>query len=220
MVRLVRTLFVITLFACSVGAQALSDEPECSALGQGKLQLAAEDTTILGISIGTPLSVVEAKLGPAKPLPTHGSASASNTICYSSSDDGTILTFGAGPMGGFTNVTEFALWSREGKFPNAQRCTPSKLISSVLATTSGIRLGLSETDLTSAIGKKPMSQQTAASYEFLCSVKMTTSEMNRMKATFGQSVSEDPYFDDYSYVKVRFAAGRASRIEVYKGDSY
>ena len=199
------------------GAQTLPDEPKCTAQNKGKLQLTREDTTILGLTIGASLKTVQAKLGPAEPLPTHGDASASNTICYVSPRDGTVLTFGAGPMGGFTDVTEFALWSGKANFPNISICSPSKLVSAALATESGIRLGLQEADLTKIVDKKPTRRQNTASYDFLCANKMTKTEIERFRS---DGAMDDPFFDVTSGVQIHFSSGVASRIEIYKAESY
>lgn len=210
-------LLLLLLLARPIGSQTLPDEPKCSAQGKGKLQLTRADTTILGLTIGVSLKAVEEKLGSAKSLPGHGSASAPNTICYVSPDDGTVLTFGAGAMGGFTDVTEFALWSREEKFPNTSMCSRSSSVSVALATESGIRLGLRETDLTKIVEKKPAVRQNTASYDFLCARKMTKIEMERL---FDDGARDNPYFDLTSQIQVRFSNGVASRIEIYKGESY
>jgi hypothetical protein len=208
---------LLFLLLRSADAQALPDEPKCTAQNQGKLQLTREDTTILGLTIGASLKTVQAKLGPAKPLPTRGDASASNTICYVSPQDGTVLTFGAGPMGGFTNVTEFSLWSAEANFPNTSMCTPSKLVSAALATESGIRLGLQGTGLTKIVDRKPTGKQDAASYDFLCARKMTKGEIERFSS---EGAKDDPFFDVTSGVRAHFFDGIASRIEIYKVESY
>jgi hypothetical protein len=217
MTRTLNGLLLLLLLVRSVAAQALPDEPKCTAQGKGKLQLAREDTTILGLTIGLSLKAVQAKLGAAKSLPTHVDASASNTICYVSPDDGTVLTFGAGAMGGFTDVTEFALWSRDAKFPNTSMCTRSTSVSASLTTPSGIRLGLEEADLTNIMGKTPTNRPNRTSYEFLCARKMTKAEAERFSK--GGS-KDDPYFDLTSSATIHFLNGRTIRIEVYKGESY
>ncbi len=217
MTRTLNGLLLLLLLVRSVGAQALPGEPKCTAEGKGKLQLTREDTTILGLTIGASLKAVQAKLGAAKSLPTHGYASASNTICYVSPDDGTVLTFGAGPMGGFTDVTEFALWSRDAKFPNTSMCTRSTSVSAGLATASGIRLGLQQADLTNIIGKTPTTRRNRTSYEFLCARKMTKTEAERFSE---DGSKDDPYFDLTSSVTIYFLNSRTTRIEIYKGESY
>ena len=214
--RSLQGLLFLLLLTPPLSSQSLPNEPKCAAQGKGKLQLTTEDTTILGLTIGVSLKAVREKLGPADSLPTHGSASASNTICYVS-PDGTVLTFGAGAMGGFTDVTEFALWSHEEKFPNVKMCSRSSLVSATLATESGIRLGLSEIDLTKIVKKKPAVRQNTASYDFLCAVKMTKIEIERFSA---DGSKDDPFFDLTSLVHVRFSNGAASHIEIYKGESY
>ncbi|MBZ5695184.1 MAG: hypothetical protein LAN36_07470 [Acidobacteriia bacterium] len=203
-------------------AQAPSDDgPECSKQGAGKLQLTKEDTTILGLTIGTAsLKDVEARLGPTNILPRHGSASAPNTICYVSPADGTVLTFGASGMGGFVDVTEFAIWSREAKFPSVSACSPSKLVSRSLSTPSGIRLGLAVKQLSTIVGTHPTTKHAVVHYELTCRQKMTADEIKGFKTANNWDVSENQYFDVSSFVDARFSSSGASRIDIAKIESY
>jgi hypothetical protein len=197
------------------------DEPECGKQGAIKSELTVEDITILGLTIGrASLKDVEAKLGPAPHAQARGDATASHTICYISLTDGAVLEFGAGPMGSFTDVTEFEIWSREAKFPNASACSPSSLINRGLSTTSGIRLGLTLDQLNKIVGRNPKTQGAVARYELVCRQKMTPEEVNAFKTTNNWDVSSSPYFDVVSTVEARFAGSGASRIMIYKGESY
>lgn len=201
-------------FAAMLAQISSENEPECTEQGLGKLQLTKEDTTILGLAIGAAsLKDVEAKLGEANILPRHGSASSSNTICYVSSD-GTVLSFGAGPMGGFMDITEFAIWSRKAKFPNRSACRTSTVISRNVSTISGIKLGLTAEQLSKLIGTKVTTEPELTRYELLCRQKMTADEIKRF------NVSERPYFDVSSFVEIQFSGSDASRIDLAKFLSY
>src|SRR5258708_38111073 len=151
-----KLLLLVTVVWLSVSpAQTpTEDAPECHKQGIGKLQLTQEDTTVLGLTIGSAsLKDVQAKLGQTKFLPRNESSP--NTVCYVSPTDGTVLSFGAAAMGNFVDVTEFALWSREARFPNVEACLPSKLVSRSLSTSSGIKLGLSLQQLSAIVGAVP-----------------------------------------------------------------
>lgn len=194
--------------------------PDCTKQGVGKLQLSFEDTTILGLTIGSvSLKDVGANLGQAQLLPGDGSVTASRTICFVSPADGTVLTFAAGPLGGFVDLTEFSIWSREAKFPNVSACNPSKLVSRGLSTTSGIRLGLSANQMNDIIGKRGTNQRAAIHYEMACRRKMTRDEVERFKRANNSVAPEYPYFDVTSSVDVHFTSAGASRIDIAKVES-
>jgi hypothetical protein len=210
-------LVVILLlgFAAMRAQTSSDDEPVCTEQGLGKLQLTKEDTTILGLAIGTAsLKDVEAKLGEADTLPRHGSASAPNTICYVSPTDGTVLTFGAGPMGGFVGITEFSIWSADAKFPSRSACHPSTAVSRKLSTNSGIKLGLTAGQLSKIIGTQATTKLGVTHYELMCRKEMTVDEIK------GLSASERPYFDVSSFVEIHFMGSGASHIDIAKIVSY
>ena len=198
------------------------DAPDCTKQGVGKLQLTIEDTTILGLTIGSAsLKDVGAKLGQAQLLLDDGSRSvtASRTICFVSPADGTVLTFGAGPLGGFVDVTEFSIWSREAKFPNVSACNPSKLVSRGLSTTSGIRLGLNVNQINNVIGKHATNHRAVMHYEMGCRRKMTPDEVERFKRANNSDAPEYPYFDVTSFVNAYLTSASASRIDIAKVES-
>ena len=215
---LLLALLIVNFAASSIPTRS-DDEPECTKRGLGKLQLAKEDITILGLTIGsTSMTDVQAKLGQAQFLPVHGVASASHTICYVSPTDGTVLTLGTdGPGGGYVDLSEFAIWSREAKFPNVSACSQSKLVSRDLSTPSGIRLGLSLQQLNKIVGKRTTTQRAVAHYELLCRQKMTSDEMKRFPAS---EVAERPYFDVFSSVDAYLEGAGASRISIVKSETY
>ncbi len=216
-------MLLVVDFAASPTQTHSDDAPECTKQGVGKLQLTIDDTTILGLTIGSAsLKDVGAKLGQAQLLPDDGSGSvtASRSICFVSQADGTVLTFGAGPIGGFVDVTEFSIWSREAKFPNVSACDPLKLVSRGLSTTSGIRLGLSLKQMNDIVGKRPTNQRAVMHYEMGCRRKWTPDEVERFKRANNSDVSEYPYFDVTSFVDVHFTSAGASRIDIAKFESY
>lgn len=202
--------------------RAADSDPVCSSAGIGKLHLAKADITILGLTIGsTSLKNVREKLGAARIFSTQiGSSPPSYAICYVSPIDGTVLAFGTGAMGGFVDVTDFGIWSREAKFPNVASCQPSNLVSRKISTTSGIRLGLSVRQMTNIVGAQPKITREAVSYDMTCRRKMTAAEIKGFKTANGWDVSSDPYFDVDSSVDARFASTGAIRIEIAKIESY
>jgi hypothetical protein len=214
-------LMMVVWLSGSPAQTPIEDAPECTEQGMGKLQLSREDVTVLGLTIGrSSLKDVEAKLGETESLLNHGSASASNTICYVSPTDGTVLTFGASGMGGFKDVTEFAIWSREAKFPSVSTCRPQKLVSRGLSTASGIRLGLTTKQLSAIVGTLPKSRNAVVHYQLVCRQKMTADQIKGFKTANNWDVSENPYFDVSSFVEAHFINSETSRISVAKIESY
>lgn len=184
------------------------DNPECSEKGSYKVQLTADDTTILGLAIGASMKDVQAKLGQA------------TASCFVSPTDGTVLSFSTGPFGGFENITGFELWSREAKFPNVAQCTRSSSVSRDLSTKSGIRLGLRAEQLAKLV-RAPSSGQTELSqYEMWCREKMTDDDISAFKKVNNWDVSADPYFDVGSFVQAHFIGARVSRIKIAQTKSY
>jgi hypothetical protein len=217
---LLLTVFIV-VFSMSRSQTLADNEPVCTKQGVCKLQLTKEDTTILGLAIGSAsLKDVEDKLEQARGLRGNGDVSASNTICYVSPEDGTVLTFGAGPMGGFVNVTEFGIWAREAKFPNVSSCSPSKLVSRGDSTPSGIKLGLSPEQLSDIVGIHAKTKGRVAQYEFLCLRKMTADEVKGSKTANNWDVTDRPYFDLSSVLTAHFTSSGASRIDIAKFESY
>jgi hypothetical protein len=222
--RFASKAFLLLLLVIDFGVLPIhtrsDDAPDCTKQGVGKLQLTIEDTTILGLTIGSAsLKDVGAKLGQAQLLPGDGSVTASRTICFVSPADGTVLTFGAGPLGRFVDVTEFSIWSRAAKFPNVSACNPSKLVSRGLSTASGIRLGLSVSQMNNIIGKRATNQRAVMHYEMGCRRNMTPDEVERFKRANNSNAPEYPYFDVTSFVDAHFTSAGASRIDIAKFES-
>jgi hypothetical protein len=221
----IRKALVLALFIVASSASWVQkpsdDDPPCGEPGIGKLQLTKEDTTILGLTIGSAsLENVKARLGKTGSLPIGGSASASTTICYVSPTDGTVLTFGSSDLGGHVDVTEFALWSREAKFPNVSACKPSKLVSRSISTSSGIKLGLSAQQLTDIVGTKPKTRPVSVHYELICRRKMTPDEIKGFKTGVNWDITANPYIDVSSFVDARFSSSGTSHIAITKVESY
>lgn len=212
-------LMVVVWFSATPVQTPTEEARECNKQGIGKVQLTQQGATILGLTIGsTSLKDVQARLGQTEFLPRNESSP--NTVCYVSPTDGTVLSFGAGAMGGFVDVTEFSLWSREARFPNVKACLPSKLISSNLSTLSGIKLGLSLQQLNTIVGATPTTKHAEAHYELSCREKMTPEEIKHFKTANNWDVSDNTFFDVTSFVEVQFSDSKTSRIYVAKIESY
>lgn len=203
-------------------AQTLHDnEPECDVKSPRKVEIASGDTTILGFTIGhSSLKDIQLKLGRASVIRASKEEESDVSICYISPTDGTVLAFYSGPMGGWTDMTWFALWSREAEFAGRSRCAHSELVSHNLATASGIHLGLTKAELEKIEGTPTRATSTRYIYDYLCRRKMTEEEIEGFKTANNWDVNKDPYFDRGSWLHAWYAGTRISRIEVGEIESY
>jgi hypothetical protein len=196
------------------------NEQICDQQRAKKVDIADADATILGFAIGASLKDVQAKLGSAKVERVSGDEESDVAICYVSPTDGTVLVFYSGAMGGWKNVTWFALWSRNAAFPHASRCTPSAEVSQKLSTQSGLRLGLTEAQVKGIAGTATSPARSSVKYDYVCRRKMTDEEIRRFQTVNDWDLTSDPYFDRMSWVGVHFANAMVSRIEIGRIESY
>ncbi len=215
-------LFLSLITAMGAPGQTTPEvEPYCDAPSTTRVEIADADATILGLTTGrASLKDVQAKLGSATVTRVSHDEESDASVCYRSPLDGTVLVFYSGAMGGWENITWFAIWSREAAFPHASQCIPSKVVSRSLHTQSGIRLGLTKADLQQIAGKPTGHSPQSVKYNFLCRRKMTEDEIKRFKNIDNWDVPSDSYFDRTSWIEVWHKDSAASRIEIGRFDSY
>jgi hypothetical protein len=211
-------LLVVTIVSAQTRRQA---EPICSENGPKRVQLKDTDLSILGVAIGkSSLTDVQSKLGKAGLIRVSKEEESDVSICYVSPTDGTVLAFYSGAMGGWKDLTWFALWSREAAFPQAAECTTSKLVSRSLSTASGLKLDISRTEMETLAGKPTKSGIAAMKYDYLCRRKITDEEIKRFKANNNWDVTNDPYFDRMSWIEAHFKESKVVRIDIGEIESY
>jgi hypothetical protein len=175
----------------------------------------------LGLLIGgASLKDVQAKLGSAKITRVSREEESDLSVCYVSPRDGTVLVFYSGAMGGWKDITWFALWSSTAAFPHSSQCSTSAKVSHDLTTSSGLRLGLTHSQLEGIAGKPTRVRRSSVNYDYICRQKMTDEEIKGFKTANNWDVTKDPYFDRMSWIEVYFTNGKASRIEVGRTESY
>lgn len=141
----------------------LPDEIKTSRHGR----LSLSDITLLDVRIGREtLDNVRSRFGAAKSFrEPENSVSANDEICFSpeSAADKTRVIFGSGPMGGWSHVTQFQVFSRiQLKSP----CTPSARVTHTIATQSGIRLGMPVNELSAKLGAPTQQGEGFVIYSF------------------------------------------------------
>lgn len=216
-------IYLLFLFALACPAQTWQEaEPVCSAKSADKVEIAPADTKFLGFTIGhSTLKDVQARLGPANVVTVSpGGADSDQSVCYFSPSDGTVVIFYTGPMGGWRDITWFAIWSQKAAFPKRAECSPSKVVSRTLSIASGVRLGLSRAEFERLAGVPTQRKPAIDEYSYLCRRRMTAEEIRGFKTANGWNVTSDPYFDRTSWIKAWFRDSGTSRIDIGEVESY
>jgi len=214
-------LFLMLAIVTGFAQTRREEEPICDLHGLKRVEVADEDATILGFTIGrASLEDVQAKLGKTETYRVSRDEESDVAICYVSPADGTVFAIYSGAMGGWKDITWFALWSREAAFPNVSRCAKSTEISRHVGTLSGLRLGLTTSELKGIVGTPNKVTDASMEYDYICRQKMTDNDIKRFKTANDWDVTSDPYFDRISWIDVHFNKGIASRIEIGRIESY
>jgi len=215
------TLGLLALAIVSSAQNNGQREPLCSEDSKSRVEVADANMSILGLAIGhASLKDVQARLGNARTVPVSKEEESDVALCYVSPTDGTVLIFYSGSMAGWVDVTGFALWAREAQYPRASDCLSSKLVSRSLATTGGVRLGLTKEELQRLLGQPTGFGKASIKYQYVCRRKMTDDEIKRFKTVNNWDVASDPYFDVSSTVDVRLIDSQVSRLQISKIESY
>lgn len=196
-------------------------EPVCDRQRSKRVDIADGDATILGYTIGrASLDDVQAKLGKTETYRVSREEGSDVAICYVSPADGTVFAVYSGAMGGWKDITWFALWSLEAAFPNTSRCAKSVEISRHLVTLTGLRLGLTAAELKRIAGTPSKVTSSSAKYDYVCRRKMSEDDIKGFKTANNWDVTSDPYFDRMSWIDVHFKNAIATRIEIGRIESY
>ena len=219
--RVIAALLSLGMITCAAQTRR-EQEPLCDQKDAKRVDITDADATILGLAIGhASLKDVQAKLGSANIERVSREEESDTAMCYVSPVDGTVLVFYSGSMGGWKDITWFAIWSREASYPHPSQCASSTLVSRNVATASGLRLGLSKNELEEIAGRPTkVGSAASAKYEYLCRRKMTGEEIKGFKDVNNWDVTSDPYFDRMSWIEVRYANSAASRLEIGRIESY
>jgi hypothetical protein len=218
--RVMAAFLILGMITCAAQTRR-EEEPLCDQQGAQRVEITDDDAAVLGFAIGhASLKDVQAKLGSARIERVSREEESDVAICYVSPADGTALVFYSGAMGGWKDITWFALWSGKAGFANASRCTSSAQVSQDLTTPSGLRLGLTQRQLGQIAGTPTKVSFSSAKYDYLCRRKMSQEEITGFKTANNWDVASDPYFDRMSWIDVYFKDATASRIEIGKIESY
>lgn len=214
-------VFLMLEIVICVAQTRREEEPVCDRQSSKRVDIADGDATILGFTIGrASLDDVQAKLGKTETYRVSREEESDVAICYVSPADGTVFAVYSGAMGGWKDITWFALWSPEAAFPRASRCAKSAEISRHLATLTGLRLGLTAADLKRIAGTPTKITDSSMKYDYVCRRKMNEDDIKGFKTANDWDVTNNPYFDRMSWIDLHFKNAIATRIEIGRIESY
>jgi len=219
--NLLITVLATAAIIPSAAQQRREKEPLCEQNGAERVQISDADATILDFTLGnTSLKDVQQRMGSAKVERVTKAEESDIAICYVSPKDGTVLIFYSGAMGGWEDLTWFALWSRKAAYPRVASCTPSESVFHNLTTRSGLRLGLSQREANQISGTPTKISRSTMKYDYICRQRMTEEQIKKFKAVNNWDASDDPYFDRVSWADIHVGREGAFRIEVGRYESY
>ncbi len=179
--------------------------------------------TILSITIlQHSLREVQAKLGPARIYRDYDEGHSVRRLCYTSSNesDGTTVVFESGPLGGMgETITWVSLLSGEVEFAKRSMCRHSRLVSREISTPGGLKLGLSESQVTAILGEPVEVAEARLSFKYLGRRLMTKREFERFKKAYPH-ITYPEFFDVSSGVEITFRDGKVISLNIYKIETY
>ena len=176
-----------------------------------KRRLAPQNSEVLGITLG------ESEFADLERI--LGSRTASDVreqegvlACYcSSGDERTVLQFDTW----IGTVVEFHFF--KGSRQLVSRCTKSKLISDSLATSSGLRLGMSRAQVIALLGTPAKNGEDRLRYELDYNRPPTPEELKRFKDAFAEPPA---LMNVYGNIDLRFRNGKVVRVDALRGEDY
>jgi len=172
-------------------------------------KLAPQNFEVLGITLGTSeFTDLERILGPgtSRETPEHEGL----VTCYCSpGNDRTVLEFDSW----IGTVVEFRFF--RGSLQKVSRCEKSKLVSKSLATASGVRLGMSRSEVTALVGTPTKMQGDHFIYQFSYDRPPTPEEVKHSRDAF---TPPPALINVYGAIDFRFRGGRVVRVDVLRSE--
>jgi hypothetical protein len=198
----------VVLFLGAVASAGLLAEVDSP---PGATKLAAETFQVLGITLGTSeVSDLDRVLGRA---PFRASADNEGTVsCYCSPGNGrTVLEFRTWAG----SIVEFRFF--QGSAQTVNRCANSRLVSSSLATASGLRLGMSRRQIMALLGTPTKMREDRFIYESTYDRPPTPEEVKHFNDAF---YTPPALINVHERVDVRFRGRKAVRVEVLRAEDW
>jgi hypothetical protein len=172
-------------------------------------KLGPKNFEVLGITLGTSeFTDLQRILGPgtSRETPEHEGF----VTCYCSpGDDRTVLEFDSW----IGTMVEFRFFG--GSPQEVTRCTKSRLVSKSLATASGVRLGMSRSEVMTLLGAPTKMQEGHFIYESSYDRLPTPEEVKHSNDAFGPLPA---LISVHEKIDLSFGRGKVVRVEVLRGN--
>ncbi len=181
-------------------------------------QMAAGNFQIAGISLAREqFDQIESKLGRAQIVDRGDASSGRHQICYVSDENAgkVYLIFEAGE-----ETLTFYLFRGGSDWNGIGYCAKSRQISTTLSTNSGLRLGISRSELEGILGKPDFIAGDRVVYSREFKQKTTNEEFEKLRHDYPEKLSEraaHEKFDFYSieiYFEARFKSSQMTYLAV------
>ena len=202
----------------------LRDDSPLEKLSPQREEIAASNFEIAGVTLDYDqvLDKVPAKLGRTTFVSRGDASTGRSQLCYASSRgvDATYLIFERGEV----NLS-FYLFAGGHTWKGQRRCAVSPLIRPDLATLSGLRLGLSRSEVERILGKPTSAGEGEITYWHQTKEKSSARDLERARKADAH-LSEQEFHDDYDYffrsvwIVVKFRDGKTIYIGVSKSETY
>jgi len=194
------------------------NEPDCSSRARCE-KVDSAHLTILDLTISKDtIEGVQSRLGVTKPLPKAEPHDWDRKVCYKATpkSDGTVLLFGTSRM----QLAMFSIISSRQNFKWRAECRESPLVSRSVSTKSGIRLGLSASQLKAMLGKPTEETKRELKWVFETRKPMTDKEMYELAKSFGKQKLEDAYWYVNTYLEATFVNSELMSVQIARTVTY
>jgi hypothetical protein len=194
--------------------EKLSPQPE---------EIAASNFEIAGVTLDSDqvLDRVPAKLGRTAFVSRGDASTARSQLCYASSQGSkaTYLIFESGEV-----ELSFYLFAGGRPWNGQKNCAHSPRVRHVLATASGLRLGLSRSEIEGILGKPTSANESELTYWHQTTERSSARDMERARKE-NPHMSDKEFHESYDYfvrsvcIIVKFKDGKANYIGVSKSET-
>lgn len=183
--------------------------------------IGSKSLLIAGIKLGSPFKQITAKMGPATQVERGEAATSRDQLCYTSADNpGRVhLIFEFGEV-----ESVFYLFTGGADWKGSELCAKSKQVSMNAKTASGLRLGLTKSQVESILGKADWDQGNRLVYSREVRRKTTAKELQHFRNPESLSDQElHETFDFYTvdvYIEARFFDSKLIYLAVSNTEIY
>ncbi|MCB0220940.1 MAG: hypothetical protein KDH09_14675 [Chrysiogenetes bacterium] len=161
---------------------------------------------------------VRLKLGETR---DSGNENISNCACYVAADtnDETAVEFCTGPVGGFHNLSSFRIAAKQDRYFHRHLCEKSARVNGLVATESGLRIGLEKEAVRAILGKPLEENEFAWRYTYHLLVKRPFEDLMGSSKSLDCRIDQPDscYLRIYSEILVNFLDGKVTGVSVGNG---